>query len=184
MSSYDEILKKLRRKFPAPPEVKRALDEADKQPDRIAAIVIPAILEGLLQRLIEGRFPALDATLSNRVFERRGPLADFAGKIDIARAMGWIGQRTCDDLHFVREIRNVFAHSAIELTFDTDEIIKLIDRSPLVNEVRGSKVMRSTARVSHRGAFITTCYMAAIQLHWHHRDGGGEVLIAGLGVFD
>jgi hypothetical protein len=56
------------------------------------------------------------------LFEERGPLSDFASKIQVGYAMGLFGPKTKQDLGLIREIRNAFAHSLALISFDTKEI--------------------------------------------------------------
>lgn len=57
------------------------------------------------------------------MFEFRGPLGDFAARIDLALGLNWIDEATFSDLHIIRKIRNDFAHHPDhDLTFANDSI--------------------------------------------------------------
>ena len=46
----------------------------------------------------------------------------FSAKIKIAHAIGVIGDEAKDDLEKIRTVRNTFAHSILEIDFETPEI--------------------------------------------------------------
>lgn len=178
MSSFDKVMKELRKKFPTPLEVRSALHEARDQPDRVVAIVLPAIIEGMLQRVIEKNLVDTDPSLMNRLFQRRGPLSDFEGKADMALAMGWIDGGQAKEIDYIRNVRNYFAHTSIDLTFETPQIDSLIQKSPLVEAVNRAEIEGKKVTMDSKTAFVTMCYMAAIRLNIHYRKHDGESLIA------
>jgi DNA-binding MltR family transcriptional regulator len=77
------------------------------EPDRAAAVLGAPYVEAALERLFRSRL-IVDAP--KELFKARGPLSDFAGKIDLAYSLGWIPESLRNDLHIVRRIRNDFAH--------------------------------------------------------------------------
>jgi DNA-binding MltR family transcriptional regulator len=76
--------------------------------DRACAVLGRALMEDLLRRLLESRL--LDGTDAQPLFEGSGPLATFAARIRICRALGWLSEDDARDLHRVRDIGNDFAH--------------------------------------------------------------------------
>lgn len=97
------------------PSLPGFFDQFAKESDRAAGILGAALLDLQLERLFRNR---LHPTTPDSVFQYRGPLGDFAARIDLALALGWIDSDAHADLHTVRRIRNDFAHSADhELTF-------------------------------------------------------------------
>lgn len=57
------------------------------------------------------------------MFEDDGaPLRDFGSKIRLSYALGIIGAKAKADLDLIRHIRNTFAHSRAELTFELPEV--------------------------------------------------------------
>lgn len=93
--------------------------EMQKESDRAAAVLGPALLDHLLEVMFKVR---LRQDTKPEVFEFRGPLGDFAGKIEMALALDWIDGATRDDLNVIRKIRNDFAH-------DVDHTLRFSDSS-------------------------------------------------------
>lgn len=60
------------------------------------------------------------------MFSYPGAFSAFSTKIDVAHAMGEIDDRTRDDLHTLRDLRNAFAHPPGLLHFDLDEMRKVL----------------------------------------------------------
>jgi DNA-binding MltR family transcriptional regulator len=103
-----------------PGNIPAFFDRFRRESDRAAGVLGAALLDVQLQRVFRAR---LTSETPDRVFEFRGPLGDFASRIDLAFGLGWIDSMTHADLHVVRGIRNDFAHQADhELTFDEQSI--------------------------------------------------------------
>ncbi|MGH7860101.1 MAG: hypothetical protein ACREQY_22470 [Candidatus Binatia bacterium] len=84
--------------------------------DRGAAIVAASLLDDLLEQLLRR---SMLPCASDDFFRGYGPLSSFSAKIDLARFLGLIGRGEYSELHRIRKIRNVFAHSLDpELSFD------------------------------------------------------------------
>lgn len=142
MSNRD-ALRKLSKKFPPPPELKETLDALYEGSDLNAAIVGTALIEAGLERLLVGCLASNDKTLPGKLFENRGPLSDFNSKILTGQAFGMISEGMAQELHTIRHIRNVFAHSRVPVTFDTPQVAK---------EVRESGMMKAMAKVEDPSA--------------------------------
>src|SRR5262249_26991661 len=92
------------------------------------------------------------------LFDRmNAPLSSLSAKIEIAYAAGAISEEARVGLHFVRSVRNKFAHRVEALKFDDPEIAKLID-------VNGPESVRELNR-SHRSKFLTTFHGLALVLY-------------------
>jgi hypothetical protein len=69
-----------------------------------------------------------------------GTLRNFATRINFAYCLGLISDDEYDDLHNMREIRNLFAHRKEGLSFEDDEIkgvcdkLKTIRKNPLEDD--------------------------------------------------
>jgi hypothetical protein len=97
--------------------------ELAEQTDRGAAIIWSAIVEDFLSDALQARLILTGGT-KERLFnhEKNGPLADFAGKINVALAVGVIVPKMGNDLHHIRRIRNRFAHQPEPLKFSDPKI--------------------------------------------------------------
>ena len=110
----------------------RIHSEVVGQSDRACAIVSGAMLEAQLEKLL---LKNLIEKPPNELFSTYGPLSTFAAKIDMATAMGLISKSERSDLHRIRKIRNIFAHSLDEgLGFKT---------SSIQDEIKGLNYCRS-----------------------------------------
>ena len=81
---------------------------------RATAIVGAAQLDYLLEQVLRHH---MIAKPEKSLFEAYGPLSSFSAKIDLARSLGILTKGEASDLHRVRKIRNVFAHSLQEVSF-------------------------------------------------------------------
>lgn len=90
--------------------------------DRTAGIIAATTIDVSLERAIRTRFRPLKPSDSDAIFAGTGPLSTFSGKIQIAYAMGLIGPQTRHDFTTIKDIRNVFAHSTRNYSFQTKQI--------------------------------------------------------------
>lgn len=95
--------------------------EIFKQSDRAAAIVSGGILEEILQRMITS-FMLPHPNVAKNIFDGVAPISTFAAKIELSYHLGLINIKEYEDLNLIKKIRNQFAHSIKEITFDTDSI--------------------------------------------------------------
>lgn len=85
--------------------------------------MLAAFIDQSLETALLTKFVLLEADDQYEVFRSEAAtLRDFYAKIQIAYASGIIGKSACSDLNLIRKIRNTFAHSHIDLSFDTPEI--------------------------------------------------------------
>lgn len=136
MSNRD-ALRRLSKKFPAPPELLAALEALSNEPDLTVAVMGTALLETGLERLIVVQLQTNRKDLPGRLFENRGPLSDFNSKILVAEAFGIINSQIADELQIIRHIRNTFAHARMPVTFATPEIAKEVDQFGMLNVMKG-----------------------------------------------
>jgi len=110
-------------------------DELFGGSDRASAIVCGAFIEESLERLVRHRL--VDGADESLFHGRYGPLATFAAKIDIARAIGLISETEAEDMHQIRKVRNAFSHSLGPLSY------------------ADSPVREHIANMRHKGSAIT-----------------------------
>lgn len=102
---------------------KKEFDLIDES-DRGAAIVAAALLEDQLVNMLKEKM-LLDRMSQKQVrdiFDLSGPLSNFSAKITISLAFGFIDKTTFNDLQIVRKLRNKFAHSKDQLSFDDADV--------------------------------------------------------------
>ncbi len=120
--SNRESLRKLSRKFPAPPEVEKILDSLRDENDLHVAILASSIVEASLERLLASKLKSRSSNLIGQIFNNRGPLSDFHSKILIAHAFHIITPAMAEELHSIKAVRNAFAHAKIPISFDHENI--------------------------------------------------------------
>jgi hypothetical protein len=87
-----------------------------EETDRAAAILGAAYLDSLLEQLLRDYF-IQDAVVEELLGTDR-PLCNFSARIDASFALGLVSTAVHRDLHFVRKIRNKFAHKIEVHTFE------------------------------------------------------------------
>ena len=108
----------------------RFFDEVMGASDRAAVIALVARLDTFLIALIQDSFNAtLTKSEMTDIFGASGVLSPTAAKVRLCRALGHYGRITKDDLLEIVRIRNVFAHSALPVTFRTPQISRACKRN-------------------------------------------------------
>lgn len=99
------------------------VDFFKEESDRGAAVLVGGFVENFLGVFLKSFF--VDPKIGNELFGAMGALSTFSQRIALARAFGFISQRSYDDLNLIRQIRNHFAHHPLDTSFDSPEIAKL-----------------------------------------------------------
>lgn len=116
-------------------------------PDRGAALVLGALAERALEKLL--RRGMRDSGV-NELFDFGAPIGTFYAKIQVAFAFRLLGQTTRHDLNLIRHVRNQFAHSRQPIRFTTPEVRAVCDQFRLPDLPGVHLSFRMLNAVSHR----------------------------------
>lgn len=124
--------------------------------DRSGALVGCALVDGALLAAIRSRFvPMSDEEADTLFHAQSGPLASFAARIRVGRAIGIYENKVTRYLDVIRRVRNAFAHSLAPMAFADEEVMReciLLPASNLKSEVQ-DKFNPSEARAK----YASTC---------------------------
>lgn len=111
----------------------------DGADDRTIALVAATNLEHSLEDAIASHFKGDVEKLRERLLsgghQADGAIGTFFAKSWLAHALGVFGPDTMEDLSTIRDVRNTFAHSIIDITFEAPPIarackLQILDRIP------------------------------------------------------
>lgn len=142
-------LKKKIKEIPRSAEFDKLFKGLHKTSDHAAAIMGAALVDAALEKILVHHFKAANRTRRietnnlwkdnseaiEKLFNDRGALSDFHSKILFARALNHIYPELEAQLEAIRVIRNAFAHSRVEISFDTPEITDEIKKSVLLSVI-------------------------------------------------
>ncbi|MFB2549773.1 hypothetical protein [Ensifer soli] len=120
-------------------QMHNSLSAAKKGDDRTLAIVGGALIDVALEQGLRHHLEKL-GVVEEKMFAAFGVFSTTASKIQIALATGLVNKRAASDLVWANDIRNAFAHSAPETTFDTPAIaaacqeLSLVSKQDLIDE--------------------------------------------------
>ena len=183
--SNREALRKLSRKFPAPPEVEKIIDSLHGGTDMSIAITATAIIEATLERLLTKKFKVKNKRLVGQIFRNRGPLSDFSSKILVANAFGVITSAQAGDLLSLKAIRNTFAHAKVPISFDHEIIgrevasLKMLIAIQAVESEVGHKIELDNKNWFLLVAKIIFIMLSAIEVHPGMAGEAIEDMLAG-----
>lgn len=103
---------------------KAALDfraALSKETDRGCALFAAAYLDNALSDLLYCTL-AYDKKIETDLFTGTAPLSSFSSRIKLAFYLGKISKVEKRDMELVRKVRNEFAHSADNISFETPKI--------------------------------------------------------------
>ncbi len=89
--------------------------------DRGCALFASSYLDKALSDLLYCSL-AIDRNIESELFEGYSPLASFSSRIKMAYYLGKISKIEKRDLDLIRKIRNEFAHTTTNISFDTQYI--------------------------------------------------------------
>lgn len=138
----------------------KLISEATAESDRAAAILLSAELDELLCKIIEKRLVPHNKKVNDRdILSSSGTLGSFAARIDMGYRLGVLDSLIAYDLNLVRGIRNVFAHKAHGLHFESGEPQKLVRKSKIAKfKPYGGFSLVSTNLTETRKSFMTLSF--------------------------
>ena len=114
--------------------LEQMIASANEESDRGCALILSSNLENRLGKLIKELCVNLTKEVEKRLFCGTGGFATFSSRIDTCYALGQIGEEEYRDLNLIRKIRNEFAHTEGELTFESQSIKSRCSEFGLVKE--------------------------------------------------
>jgi hypothetical protein len=121
-STSKETLRALSRGLPTPDDIAATEEDMLETSDRGAAIIAASMLERCIEAAIISNLPRRDKKMLDKMSEHDGALSSFYSKVHLGYAMGLYSDKILSELESIRKIRNVFAHSAKNVTFETAPI--------------------------------------------------------------
>ena len=103
-------------------------DIGREQNPRAAALGAAVMVEVGLSSALRARLWIKDDNADDELFGANGPISTFSQKIKVAEAIWIIGPTTRANLDRIREVRNAFAHTHRNLTFDTPDVVAICDK--------------------------------------------------------
>jgi hypothetical protein len=98
----------------------------EKESIRGSAIICATFVEESLSIIIKAKL-APPIKKNDELFDGAySPLGTFSAKIDLAYRLGLIDAKDRSSFHIIRKIRNEFAHSLNEMTFESEVIVNLV----------------------------------------------------------
>ena len=126
-------------------------------------LVIGSILEQALEGAIITRLPGIKTGNEPYLFsDDAAPLRGFNTKIRMAFALGLLGEGARSDLSLIRSIRNTFAHSRLDISFESPEVAKSVKFFTLSQ--RAPQFLNTKSAVDACQVFIDVGYQYALQL--------------------
>jgi mannitol repressor len=123
----------------------------------VTAILGCVLVEHELERLLRRRFKRNDDAAWKLVVGDRGPLGTFYAMITAGFAFGIYDDKTRDDLHTIRNVRNAFAHSKKNLDFGDPLIIAELRKAHIIG-IKMRKVLEGSPGIyNSKGAYIILC---------------------------
>lgn len=129
-------LNSITKKRPSRKETIKAMAYVRDLDVRTMVIVVSALLEHGLERLIRSKMVRISSDAYDRLFFGTGPLSSFSEKIKIARAFGVVGPKVAHDFDIFNDVRNVFAHAAHPITFRNKKLYNRLDGIHIMPIVR------------------------------------------------
>lgn len=154
-------------------------------PDRGAAIVLAAVVERSVEKLLRKN---LREDGASGLYKYGGPMGDFGSKIMMGYAMRLFGLNTRRDLNIIRHLRNQFAHSRKPIEFTTPVVRVCCENLSypdepgvllsfrMINAVSNERLQQASDRTHPRTRYFTACNEIAQRIYFI-RDGDERAAI-------
>lgn len=96
--------------------------------DRSVVLSVTALLDVALQSRLALHLKLANKKEHARAFEADGPLSRFAAKIDMAFWLELLDERSRGQLHDLRHLRNICAHSRLPISFSEARLANVLKR--------------------------------------------------------
>jgi hypothetical protein len=122
--------------FALEPDERHIIASLMKENDRTVAIVGGSLLEARLEEKLKAQLRT-DSSKDNQkilddMFQGLGPLSSFSAKIRLGYLLQLYDYLVRIELTAIKDIRNRFAHEQTPITFDTPEIVTLVQKLKLI----------------------------------------------------
>lgn len=152
-----------------PEEFDEILAELSNGSDRSAAILSAAYVEMSLRFAVFSRFVKMGPQEARKLASQSGPLSSFSQTIDVGFAVGLYGPVIRRNLHKIREVRNLFAHRFLPISFDYSEVQKLVSeidyrKNDMSHNVDLMIARHGPSSSRERELFIEACRMIVVDV--------------------
>ena len=104
-------------------EINAHIERLKTESDRGVMILAATMVEDALVIALERRtIGVANSELRKQIYEYDGPLGSFSKRILFAQALAIIDKSYAQQMHTIREIRNVAAHAHVQIDFSVEEI--------------------------------------------------------------
>lgn len=174
-SSITKRLKALAKEIPDEPKIRgmlRLIEQRHLGSDYAVALMGASLIERALDAAILSRFVILDQDGRNRLFDytHQGPLADFAARSRMGAALGLYGRPTFEDLEKIRNVRNLFAHSASLRKFSEQPIAQACSQFSVLDHVFRHRDDSVCSNETPKAAYVSACLQISGRLRARLQD--------------
>lgn len=131
--------------------------------DRALIVFKTVRVEEALRWRLEQSLPGLTGALRSALFDTQRPLGTFSAMIDVAEALALMTPADAKKVHYLREIRNLCAHTHKHLSFEVTEMRDAVRL--LVPSEFAKRVPPLGTRSEARDAFLAFASFYAMALY-------------------
>lgn len=106
-------------------EVKRLVERLNKESDLSCALIGASYLNECIGSILKKHFRPNSSTALRILMPDKGFLGSFSNRADLCYSLGLVNKEKYNDLKLISEIRNTFAHSHLNITFDSNDVVEL-----------------------------------------------------------
>ncbi|MGP9677415.1 hypothetical protein ACT3TC_02040 [Halomonas sp. AOP27-A1-41] len=137
--------------------------------DRGAAVLAGSYTENVLGKYLA--YKTIDKCSEKELFGSNGPLSTFSQRILISEAFGLVSKNTAETLHYIRKVRNYFAHHPLDASFDSSPVREWIGILRGLIELRGDQE-EVRSELSNRNVYLLCCGYFSASTHVKMGDRG------------
>ena len=117
-------------------DTKILFDTLNEGSDLSCVLIGTSFLDESLRSLLQRYF--IKSNTSKNILSPNGFLGSFASRCDLSYCLNLIDKKIHQDLKTIGEIRNLFAHSHLNISFAETEVISLTDKLSYCDILKGT----------------------------------------------
>lgn len=97
----------------------------EEKSDLACALIGASFLSECIGSVLKKKFRPNSSTALRILMPDKGFLGSFSNRADLCYCIGLVNKKKYNDLKLIAEIRNTFAHSRLNITFDSNDVVEL-----------------------------------------------------------
>ena len=157
-------------------DTKKVFDILNKESDLACVLIGVSFLDESLRTALH-RYFIKSETAANLLHPSKGALGSYGIRCDIAYSLSIVSKIIFKDLKIIGEIRNLFAHSHLELSFGSKKVIELTNKLENIDMLKYTHIWQKVENPTSEDLYVNSRTRFVLSLVLIHQ----RIMVTGLG---